>query len=46
MNSTIMVKWLEAFYVHMGLTRDILLTMDNFLAHALALELAPPPLNI
>ena len=46
MNSTIMVEWLQAFYVHVGSTRDILLTMDNFSAHALALELAPPPSNI
>lgn len=46
MNTTIMAEWLQAFYLHIGSTRQILLTMDNFSAHYTGLELAPPPSNI
>lgn len=46
MNTTIMVEWLHAFYQHIGSTRQVLLTMDNFSAHYSAIELHPPPLNI
>jgi DDE superfamily endonuclease len=46
MNTTIMGDWLQAFYRHIGSIRHILLTMDNFSAHASAIELYPPPSNI
>jgi hypothetical protein len=46
MNTTVMVEWLQAFYLHIGSIRQVLLTMDNFPAHCTALELAPPPTNI
>lgn len=46
MNTVIMSEWLQAFYQHVGRTREILLTMDNFSAHYSALELSPPPSNI
>jgi len=46
MNQFIMKEWLTAFYCHCGLTRSILLTMDNFKAHIAAIQLAPPPPNI
>jgi hypothetical protein len=46
MNTTIMSEWLHAFYQHIGTTREVLLTMDNFSAHEAALELCPPPTNI
>ena len=45
MNQIIMKDWLEAFYAHIG-TRTVLLTMDNFSAHLVGLELAPPPPNV
>jgi len=41
-----MLEWLQAFYIHIGTARQILLTMYNFLAHITALELTPPPPNI
>ncbi|RDW84504.1 hypothetical protein BP6252_02094 [Coleophoma cylindrospora] len=46
MNSVIMSEWLQAFYSHVGFTRQVLLTMDNFSAHYTALEISPPPPNI
>lgn len=46
MNQFIMAEWLTAFYHHIGSTRSILLTMDNFSAHIAGLELSPPPQNI
>ena len=46
MNTVIMVQWLQAFYRHIGSTRQVLLTMDNFSAHYSAVELSPPPSNI
>ncbi|PQM43460.1 hypothetical protein VC83_09587 [Pseudogymnoascus destructans] len=46
MNSTIMIDWLQAFYQHIGFTRQVLLTMDNFSAHISGVELCPPPPNI
>jgi len=46
MNTTIMVEWLQSFYLHIGRLRQVLLTMDNFSVHYTAVELAPPPPNI
>lgn len=46
MNTTIMAEWLQAFYQHIGTTRQVLLTMDNFSAHYSAIELCSPPPNI
>ena len=46
MNQFLMVEWLQAFYLHIGTTRSVLLTMDNFSAHIAAIEAAPPPSNI
>ena len=46
MNTTIMVEWLRSFYQHIGATRQVLLTMDNFSAHYSGVELCPPPPNI
>lgn len=46
MNTVVMTEWLQAFYLHVGTTRQILLTMDNFPAHYTGLELAPPPPNV
>lgn len=46
MNQFIMREWLTAFYQHVGSTRSILLTMDNFSAHIAAIESTPPPANI
>lgn len=38
MNTDIMEEWYQAFYLHIGTTRRVLLTMDNFSAHASALR--------
>ncbi|PQM43556.1 hypothetical protein VC83_09683 [Pseudogymnoascus destructans] len=46
MNQYIMAEWLQAFYLHIGSSRSVLLTMDNFPGHTAAIEIAPPPLNI
>jgi len=46
MNSDIMADWLHTFYRHIGSSRQVLLLMDNFSAHSIALELAPPPANV
>ena len=46
MNTTIIVEWLQSFYQHIGATRQVLLTMDNFSAHYSGVELCPPPPNI
>jgi hypothetical protein len=46
MNTIIMVEWLQSFYQHIGTTRQVLLTMDNFRAHYTAVEQHPPPPNI
>jgi hypothetical protein len=46
MNISIMSEWLQAFYSHIGQTRQVLLTMDNLPAHYSAVELCPPPQNI
>ncbi|KFZ16898.1 hypothetical protein V501_02019 [Pseudogymnoascus sp. VKM F-4519 (FW-2642)] len=43
MNTTVMSEWLQAFYNHIGTTRTVLLTMDNFSAHLTAVEFTPPP---
>jgi DDE superfamily endonuclease/Fission yeast centromere protein N-terminal domain/Tc5 transposase DNA-binding domain len=45
-NTMIMCEWLQEFYQHIGITRQVLLTMDNFSAHYSAIELCPPPSNI
>jgi hypothetical protein len=42
----IMEEWLYAFYRRIGKQRRVLLLMDNFSAHLLALEVAPAPANI
>ena len=41
-----MIEWLKSFYQHIGTTRQVLLTMDNFRAHYTAAEQHPPPPNI
>lgn len=46
MTTEIMMRWLEAFYNHIGSARRVLLTLDNFSAHAAALQLKPAPTNI
>jgi hypothetical protein len=46
MTRCIMKEWLEAFYKHIGPSREVLLAMDNFSAHITGLELAQPPSNI
>ena len=46
MTGAIMSEWLQQFYVHVGATRRILLTMDNCSAHIAAAELCPPPANV
>ena len=46
MNTAIMREWLLEFYTHIGSTREVLLTMDNFSAHYTAIEISPPPPNI
>jgi hypothetical protein len=43
MNQFIMAEWLKAFYLQVGTSRSILLTMDNFSAHIAAIESTPPP---
>ncbi|KAF2179192.1 DDE-domain-containing protein [Zopfia rhizophila CBS 207.26] len=40
-----MADWLRTFYCYIG-SRQVLLIMDNFSAHIIALELAPPLVNI
>lgn len=44
MTTDIMQRWLGAFYQHIG-SREVLLVMDNFSAHASAVQLFPPPSN-
>lgn len=46
MTGLLMSEWLQAFYQHIGTTRQILLTMDGFSAHYAGAELNPPPPNI
>jgi hypothetical protein len=46
MRYDIMEQWLRTFYLRIGRQRRVLLLMDNFSAHLLALEKAPPPSNI
>lgn len=46
MRHEIMEQWLRTFYLRIGRQRRVLLLMDNFSAHLLALEKAPPPSNI
>ena len=45
MTTSIMQHWLEAFYRHVG-SREVLLVMDNFSAHATGAQLSPPPPNV
>src|SRR6185295_7354860 len=46
MTGIVMAEWLQAFYVFVGKEKRILLLLDNFSAHMLGEELAPPPSNI
>jgi hypothetical protein len=46
MRHEIMEQWLRTFYLRVGRQRRALLLMDNFSAHLVALEKAPPPSNI
>jgi hypothetical protein len=41
-----MAEWLKAFYIHIRTIRQVLLTIDNFKPHIIALELTPPSSNI
>lgn len=45
MNTPIMSEWLLFFYRHVG-ERRVLLLLDNFHAHAAAVESTPPPPNV
>jgi hypothetical protein len=44
-NNIVMAEWLGAFYNHIS-NRRVLLLMDNFSAHLLAVHTTPPPPNI
>ncbi|OKP10331.1 CENP-B protein 2 -like protein [Penicillium subrubescens] len=46
MRHGIMGEWLRSFYRHIGKQRRVLLLLDNFSAHLLAINKAPPPSNI
>jgi hypothetical protein len=46
MNTVIIAEWLQAFYIHIGTTRQVLLIIDNFSAYYTGLELVPPPPNV
>jgi hypothetical protein len=46
MRHGIMGEWLRSFYRHIGKQRRVLLLLDNFSAHLLAVDEAPPPSNI
>jgi hypothetical protein len=46
MRHEIMEEWLRNFYLRIGRQRRVLLLLDNFSAHLLALEKAPPSSNI
>ena len=46
MNTTVIIEWLNSFFRHIGQSRKILLTIDNFSAHTAALELCVPLSNI
>jgi hypothetical protein len=46
MRHEIMEQWLRTFYLRIGRQRRVLLLMDNFSAHLMALKKAPPPSNI
>lgn len=41
-----MGEWLRSFYMHIGKQRRVLLLLDNFSAHLLAVDEAPPLSNI
>ena len=38
--------WLQYFYAHIGLNRQVVLLMDNLKAHIVAVKQQPPPSNI
>ncbi|KAJ5195532.1 uncharacterized protein N7498_008970 [Penicillium cinerascens] len=46
MRHGIMGEWLRSFYRHIDKQRRVLLLLDNFSAHLLAVDEAPPPSNI
>jgi hypothetical protein len=46
MTQFVMKEWLDAFYLHIGLNRNVLLVMDNCSSHIKGLEHSPPPLNV
>lgn len=45
MTTALMKEWLQRFYRHVE-GREVLLLMDNFIAHWRGLKEAPPPLNV
>lgn len=46
MTTIIMGEWLQKFYEHIGTSRTVLLSLDNFSAHTAAVQALPPPSNI
>lgn len=44
-NNMVMAEWLNTFYNHVS-NRRVLLLMDNFSAHILAVHTTPPPSNV
>lgn len=46
MRHEIIEEWLRNFYLRIGRQRCVLLLLDNFSAHLVALKKAPPPSNI
>ena len=46
MTTFIMSEWLHSFYSYIGLSRPVLLLLDNFSAHIQGVNITPPPANI
>lgn len=46
MTTFVMSEWLQALYSYIGLSRQVLLLLDNFSAHTQAVNITPPPANI
>lgn len=46
MTTFIMSEWLHSFYSYIGLSRQVLLLLDNFSAHIQGVNITPPPANI
>ena len=46
MTTFIMSEWLHSFYSYIGLSRQVLLLLDNFSTHIQGVNITPPPANI